>query len=92
MHRVSVHIVTHKNLGFSKKDINFGRPGDCAVLDSANVPILGDFDDTVVYPINVMRNVARTASLTKYVLLADVELMPSKGDPCLFVLILKYKK
>lgn len=79
MHRVSVHIVTHKSLGFSKKDINFGRPGDCAVQDSANVPILGDFDDTVVYPINVVRNVARTASLTKYVLLADVELMPSKG-------------
>lgn len=79
MHRVSVHIVTHKTLGFSKKDINFGRPGDCIVQDSANVPILGDFDDTVVYPINVVRNVARTASLTKYVLLADVELMPSKG-------------
>lgn len=29
MHRVSIHIVTHEMLPFSKKDIYFDRPQDC---------------------------------------------------------------
>lgn len=41
--------------------------------------IYKEFDETIIYPVNVVRNVARTSALTKYVLLSDIELMPSKG-------------
>ncbi|KAH1019562.1 hypothetical protein HUJ04_009375 [Dendroctonus ponderosae] len=79
MHRVSIHIVTHKMLPFSKKDIYFDRPQDCVPEDSSAVPIFSDYDETIFYPINVVRNAARTSALTKYILLSDSELIPSKG-------------
>lgn len=41
--------------------------------------IYKEYDETIIYPVNVVRNVARTSALTKYVLLSDIELMPSKG-------------
>ncbi|KAL1506705.1 hypothetical protein ABEB36_006018 [Hypothenemus hampei] len=79
MHRVSIHLVTHKLLAFSKKDMNFFRPDNCIVKDSLKIGTFKDFDDTIIYPINVVRNVARTSALTTFVLVSDVELMPSKG-------------
>lgn len=36
-------------------------------------------DEKVVYPINVCRNAARTASITDNVLVSDIQLMPSEN-------------
>ncbi|XP_030763603.1 beta-1,4-glucuronyltransferase 1-like [Sitophilus oryzae] len=78
MYRVSIHIVVPQSLPISKKDIYFDPPDSCTPIDSSKIQVYSNFDDTTIYPINVCRNVARTSSLTKYVLLSDVQLMPSK--------------
>lgn len=36
-------------------------------------------DEKVVYPINVCRNAARTASMTDHVLVSDIQLIPSEN-------------
>ncbi|XP_050298081.1 beta-1,4-glucuronyltransferase 1-like [Anthonomus grandis grandis] len=79
MHRVSIHLVTQERLPFSKNDISFGRPDSCLPKDSSQLVLYKDFDNTVTYPVNVVRNVARVSALSRYVLLSDIELMPNKG-------------
>lgn len=36
-------------------------------------------DEAVMYPINVCRNAARTAAVTEYVMVSDIQLIPSAG-------------
>ncbi|KAJ8969420.1 hypothetical protein NQ314_001761 [Rhamnusium bicolor] len=79
MSRVSVHLVYHKSLPPSRKDVYFVRPSNCKVEDSSKLQTLRSFDEKVIYPINVMRNAARTASITENVLVSDIQLMPSEG-------------
>ncbi|XP_060531016.1 beta-1,4-glucuronyltransferase 1-like [Cylas formicarius] len=78
MARVSIHLIYHKGIPMSKKDVYFTRPDDCLIQDSSKIKTHRDFDDTVVYPVNVCRNVARNSSLTKFVMVSDIQLMPSK--------------
>ncbi|CAG9762432.1 unnamed protein product [Ceutorhynchus assimilis] len=93
MHRVSIHIVTHKLIPFSMQNITFKRPGTCAPLDSAKIPIYKDYDESSAYQVNIMRNTARTSALTKYVLVSDIELMPSKNLSKQFLeFVAKYPK
>ncbi|KAF7284844.1 hypothetical protein GWI33_021487 [Rhynchophorus ferrugineus] len=78
MHRVSIHLIHDLRLPASTKDIYFLRPETCRIEDSSQYRIYSNFDDSTIYPINVCRNAARKASLTKYVLVSDIQLMPSK--------------
>ena len=43
----------------------------------------------LLYPVNVGRNVARDAALTRYVLASDIELYPSPGLPAAFLDMLR---
>ncbi|KAJ8969235.1 hypothetical protein NQ317_008121 [Molorchus minor] len=79
MSRVSVHIVYHKKLPPSRRDIYFTRPLNCKVDDSSKLETYRSFDDRVTYPINVCRNAARTASLTEHVIVSDIQLLPSEN-------------
>ncbi|KAJ8919402.1 hypothetical protein NQ315_016495 [Exocentrus adspersus] len=81
MSRVSVHLVYHKKLPPSRKDVYFTRPDNCVLDDSSKLEThrpSRNFDESVIYPINVCRNVARTASMTDNVLVSDIQLMPSE--------------
>ncbi|CAG9854782.1 unnamed protein product [Phyllotreta striolata] len=79
MSRVSVHFVFHKSLAPSRKDVYFTRSNNCEIIDSSKLSTYRHADDSVMYPINVCRNVARTASLTERVVVSDIQLMPSEG-------------
>ncbi|CAH1105526.1 unnamed protein product [Psylliodes chrysocephalus] len=79
MSRVSIHFAYHKKLTPSRKDVYFTRPASCEVADSSKLATYRHADDSIVYPINVCRNAARTASLTERVMVSDIQLMPSEG-------------
>nr|XP_023016097.1 beta-1,4-glucuronyltransferase 1-like [Leptinotarsa decemlineata] len=79
MTRVSVHLVFHKKLPPSRKDVYFIKPSTCEPQDSSKLQTYRHADDSIMYPINVCRNAARTAALTENVLVSDIQLMPSAG-------------
>lgn len=79
MSRVSLHLVYHRKLPPSQKDVYFTRPESCLIEDSTKFQTHRSTDEKVVYPINVCRNAARTASITDNVLVSDIQLMPSEN-------------
>ncbi|XP_060531163.1 beta-1,4-glucuronyltransferase 1-like [Cylas formicarius] len=82
MSRVSLHFVFRKNVTFkSTLSFNKGPPTSCDIIGGSpkktEPPPLIRTNDSW-YPVNVCRNVARSASVSDYVMVSDVELMPSK--------------
>jgi len=88
MSRVSVHFVYHIKTTPSRKDVYFTRPNNCEIADSSKIKTYRHADDSVMYPINVCRNAARTASLTERVMVSDIQLMPSEGLASKFLTML----
>ncbi|XP_072384109.1 beta-1,4-glucuronyltransferase 1-like [Diabrotica undecimpunctata] len=79
MSRVSLHFVFDRFVAPSRKDVYFTKPSNCELIDSSKLKTYRHADDSVMYPINVCRNAARTASLTELVMVSDIQLMPSEG-------------
>ncbi|KAL1509155.1 hypothetical protein ABEB36_003937 [Hypothenemus hampei] len=93
MSRVSLHLVFRKDLALSFYLSKLMPPVRCdlqeiSIQQSANMNIQPSNDSNITnnwYPINVCRNAARQAALTEYVLVCDVELMPSQGLASRFI-------
>lgn len=92
MSRVSLHFAYSINLVPSLKDINFNKPSTCEVTDSSKLQTYRQTNESVIYPINVCRNAARTASLTENVMVSDIQLMPSEGLARKFLVMLDQYK
>ncbi|XP_054010778.1 beta-1,4-glucuronyltransferase 1-like [Hylaeus anthracinus] len=78
MYKVSVHLVFPRGHPPTLRQVNQIQ-GDCAASDLQR----GDAETerkqrSMTYPINVVRNVARTQANTTRVLVTDIELLPSK--------------
>lgn len=77
--RLSIHLVFPKNK--PPKISPHSEPLDlldCTPEDASNV-LTYRHRERLPYPVNVCRNVARQAAKTKYVLVSDVELLPSEN-------------
>lgn len=61
---------------------------DCSNPDMSGLRTFRSKHD-LVYPVNVARNVARNASATQYIMVADVELIPSDGLASKFTKMVK---
>lgn len=81
MYRLSLHLVFHNETISTIKELNLDKPSTCSlhINDNNNINQGRNFSTKDMYPINVCRNAARTASLTKYILVSDVQLMPSQN-------------
>ncbi|KAF2901461.1 hypothetical protein ILUMI_04725 [Ignelater luminosus] len=78
MSKVSVHYVfpKHHTL-FVGKLSEIPSTSSCAISDVTNTVTYRN-RKSLLYPVNVCRNVARNASTTNFVLVSDVELIPSR--------------
>lgn len=76
MSKLSVHYIFPQNkppfIGNNGKSVN-----DCNITETSNV-ITYRYQNKLIYPVNVCRNVARQAATTEYILVSDVELIPSE--------------
>ncbi|XP_056640354.1 beta-1,4-glucuronyltransferase 1-like [Diorhabda sublineata] len=79
MSRVSLHFAYSVTTVPLLRNIYFNKPVTCEVADSSKIETYRHTNDSVIYPINVCRNAARTASLTENVMVSDIQLMPSEG-------------
>lgn len=77
MSRISVHYVFPKN---KPPFIETGTkvPSSCKLTDISSL-VTFRYQNKLAYPVNVCRNVARNAAFSKYVLVSDVELIPSEN-------------
>lgn len=64
---------------------------DCSMPDMSNTKTYRSRNG-LIYPVNVARNVARNASGTQYILVSDVEMIPSEGLATRFTLMVKSQK
>ncbi|CAH1124149.1 unnamed protein product [Ceutorhynchus assimilis] len=90
MSRVSLHLVFKKDFQLNFTSTRTIAPANCDILNLEQLNSGPDSDISYFaeekspsnnnwYPINVCRNVARQASYTEYVLVCDIELMPSEN-------------
>ncbi|KAK4887710.1 hypothetical protein RN001_003981 [Aquatica leii] len=79
MSRVSVHYVFPKQyLPKISKHLDSISESTCRITDTRNFITFRN-KKGLIYPVNVSRNVARNATATTFVLVSDVELIPSKN-------------
>jgi PREDICTED: similar to AGAP009403-PA len=100
-HNVTWHMVFDSKLGF-KDDIpypdGFFREDEINCESNSYTKIYSTYKSTfrkkhkLLYPINVLRNVARLAAKTKYLLASDIELYPSINIIPMFQELLTRKK
>lgn len=76
MGKVSVHFVFPAELP-PRLDSGVAKPNNCSGVASNSSSVREA--EGLIYPVNVCRNVAREAAVTRFVLVADVQLIPSKG-------------
>lgn len=79
MARVSVHFVFPANETpyYLPMAPSAAEPTDCAIADTARQESYRTLRD-LVYPVNACRNVAKNAAGTDFVLVSDVQLIPSE--------------
>lgn len=91
-HFVTFHIyfdlehIPNNLTNYTEKTLN--APYDCKIrppYETTATDELYKNRHQILYPINVGRNIARSAALTKYVLASDVELYPSSGISSNFI-------
>lgn len=78
MSKISVHYVFPKNKPPFIETGLFKTPPNCNLPDPSTV-LTYRYQNKLAYPVNVCRNVARNASVTKHILVSDVELIPSEN-------------
>lgn len=86
MSRVSVHFVFP--VKFPPYLQNHAEPLTCDLPDSAKLSTFR-LNKELMFPINICRNIARNYSQTKFVMVSDIQLIPSKELASKFITMIR---